>query len=411
MRETCNTARAPAIGLQSGLEAVLPCREIVGGGGGSRSKMSQPLLHSRVLSHSCPLLLHPTLAPSTRATLSSTSDPRSQPSSHPVSPFGFGPGTPVSRPTSRDHLTTCMPTSFSCRPTVSSTYAPPSSTLSTALSMSRKVPLPWLELEGSVMLNEPNQGDCSWVKLGGEMGDTKECWGLKMDMGKPEAAGEMEGKGSPSKPSQAPPSPPASPSSERFPTSLSSDGRKVLRRRRSLSALSPPPSPTRRVRQRFGVGDDEQDEDLPPLPTHPLTFSNTPSIFPLSPAATTSPSRASPAPSTSAEPSLHRTSSFSRLFSTKSTTSPLRRRSTTALFRLTPLQIPELQLSRSSSADTKGKRAASARAGWMRELGVLSEESTEGRWIGVESCRRGSAGSGMQYGWMGGSGLGTFVVS
>ncbi|ORY77620.1 hypothetical protein BCR35DRAFT_305382 [Leucosporidium creatinivorum] len=268
-------------------------------------------------------------------------------------------------------------------------YLRPVSLPDRSLAMS---PLP-LGQEGS-MLNEAEHGDWSWLGMKTQSTlRSRRCWGLQMDLG--DEAREKEPT-FPSPELQAPPSPPASPTSaSRIPTALNGDGARVLRRRRSLSATSPPPSPTRRIKQRFGVGDGE-DEDLPPLPPFiiPTPTSSYSPLFPLSPILTTPLLPASPPPF-SLPPTLHRSTSLSRLLAKPS---PLRRRSTTAMFRPSTPHVPELQLSRSSS-DTKGKRVAS---GWRRELGVLGEE-IEGRWVGFEVDGSSTLEREISYGWSGGA--------
>lgn len=158
------------------------------------------------------------------------------------------------------------------------------------------------------------------------------------------------------------------------------------------ASTSPPPSPTRRVKQRFGVGDDDADlgVDLArwrlPTPISPSTEGQ--SIFPLS-----SPQNLTAAAVLAPAASLRRASSLFRITSTL----PLRRRSTTALFKpFSPPPPPEL-----TRAATKPRGSS---AGWKRELGVMSEEEmvATGGW---------TYEGGEPSGWSGGEGLGMLMVT
>ena len=206
-------------------------------------------------------------------------------------------------------------------------------------------------------------------------------WGLKLNIGLPEGDEERQHRVA----NAGPPSPVSPNFNPRLSVTLDQDGRKVLlRRSRSFTSTSPPPSPTRKVRK-FGVGDGEDDDvdyfgSASRAPTQLLTpTSPIDTIFPLSsPPPKTLGSSLLPSPAAT----LRRASSLSRLIPHSG---PLRRRSTTALFRPATPSMPELQLTRRSS-ETGGCRPS---AGWKRELGVLSEDEVEAREVGQswQSCQ------------------------
>ncbi|KAM0791935.1 hypothetical protein ACM66B_004187 [Microbotryomycetes sp. NB124-2] len=189
-----------------------------------------------------------------------------------------------------------------------------------------------------------------------------------------------------------------------MPVTVDCHGKRVLARRKSFIkprsstitdpslSSSPPPSPTRKLRQTFGVGEDDDELDVLHIqtpggivlhdhqrhlsegqlhlinpfkcPNGQLAIPPPPCIFPLSPPATV---LNTPQPSSDQHQSslLRRAPSLSRLLARRSTTtltsdpnksfaSTLRRRSTTALFKLA---------SSSSSRTAANHHSATAAAG------------------------------------------------